>query len=240
MKSKSEANEILRRLPDTPRYVEFRAMLLNDTGACVGPVSLDPLAFAVAYHDGSLIGVVGNPPGQAIAEAAREAEEILAFEDNVEHVASILPDWKYEGATLHLLPEGWRAPECQSPGDVRILDKKIHEYSHIPEELAEELREAEAMRTPIGAAFVDGLPVAFCYAGHVTESLWDVSIDTLEGHRRRGLAMKAAIFMIDYWGRLGRKPVWGSADSNPPSSLLAAKLGFVPVDRLILFTSPQD
>ena len=40
----------------------------------------------------------------------------------------------------------------------------------------------------IAVTFVENQPVSFCYAGAVTESLWDVSIDTLPEHRRHGYA----------------------------------------------------
>jgi RimJ/RimL family protein N-acetyltransferase len=41
--------------------------------------------------------------------------------------------------------------------------------------------------------------------------------------------------MIAHMKTRGRSPVWGSAVSNIPSMRLAEKLGFVPVDRLIVF-----
>jgi hypothetical protein len=36
----------------------------------------------------------------------------------------------------------------------------------------------------------------------------------------------------------GRRPVWGALDSNLPSLRLAARLGFRPVDRLVVFNPP--
>lgn len=245
--------DLLDFLPDIPRYVEIRAMLLNGDGVCLGSVTRNPLSLVIMDDDGSLAAVIGAPPESAIREAAR-AKELLAFDDNCEYVASVLADWPHEGATLHELPRDWMPPAIQSGSfdGVRIIDRPISTYSHIPEELAEELRDAEEMKSPIGAAFVDGWPVAFCYAGWVTETRWDVAIDTLEEYRQRGFAAAAALYMIDYWAkaraaphapdgpRTQRRPVWGSADSNPPSFRLAAKLGFDPVDRLHVFTRPSE
>jgi RimJ/RimL family protein N-acetyltransferase len=66
--------------------------------------------------------------------------------------------------------------------------------------------------------------------------LWDVSIDTLEEHRGRSLGAAAVRFMIEYMRGEGRDPVWGALESNRASLRLAAKLGFVPVDRIVVFS----
>jgi predicted GNAT family acetyltransferase len=78
-------------------------------------------------------------------------------------------------------------------------------------------------------------PVSFCYVAAETESLWDVSIDTLAGHRRRGYAALCAAYLIEHMCEKGKRPVWGAVESNAPSLGLAAKLGFVPVDRVFVF-----
>ena len=81
-------------------------------------------------------------------------------------------------------------------------------------------------------------PAAFCYAGAVTESLWDVSIDTLEPYRRQGYATRCAAFVIEQMRAAGKEPVWGSLFSNVASAQLAARLGFVPVDTIVVFARP--
>jgi RimJ/RimL family protein N-acetyltransferase len=41
--------------------------------------------------------------------------------------------------------------------------------------------------------------------------------------------------------KLGKAPVWGALESNEASMKLAEKLGFTPVDRLIVFQrAPRD
>jgi RimJ/RimL family protein N-acetyltransferase len=45
--------------------------------------------------------------------------------------------------------------------------------------------------------------------------------------------------MIAQMKNRGRSPVWGSVVSNIPSMRLAEKLGFVPVDRLIVFSKNE-
>ena len=108
------------------------------------------------------------------------------------------------------------------------------------EALRDELTIESRAGTPIAAACVDEHPVAFCYAGAVTETLWDVSIDTLELYRRRGFAAQCAAYLIRRLAEDGKRPVWGAAESNAPSARLAAKLGFTPVDSLVVLRRPTD
>jgi RimJ/RimL family protein N-acetyltransferase len=70
-----------------------------------------------------------------------------------------------------------------------------------------------------------------------TETLWDVSIETLEGYRRKGLAARAARTMIRYMRRRGRAPVWGALEANLASRSLAARLGFVENAGVAVFTA---
>lgn len=76
--------------------------------------------------------------------------------------------------------------------------------------------------------------MAFCYAGATTESLWDVAIDTLEAHRRKGHATRAFTFMARHMAAQGKQPVWQALEENPASWRLAEKLGFEAVDELVM------
>jgi GNAT superfamily N-acetyltransferase len=64
---------------------------------------------------------------------------------------------------------------------------------------------------------------------------WDLSIDTLEGCRGRGLARACCEFLIGHMAQHGKRPVWGALEENTPSIRLASSLGFVPVDTLAIF-----
>lgn len=70
----------------------------------------------------------------------------------------------------------------------------------LPPDLRSELEDAIEV-APVCAAYADGCPVAFCYVGARTESLWDVSRDTLEGYRRRGYAARCVAFMVEHQQR---------------------------------------
>jgi GNAT superfamily N-acetyltransferase len=106
---------------------------------------------------------------------------------------------------------------------------------HLPSGLRFEIEHARAI-APVAVALADGRPVSFCYPCWVTETLWDVSIDTLDGYRRRGLAARAVGFMIARMRESGREPVWGAMESNVASLALARALAFVPVDEIVVFS----
>jgi GNAT superfamily N-acetyltransferase len=211
------------------------------------------------------MAVAGRPPAKAIRLAAQAAGEIVTAPEDAAWVQEALPGWASEEATLFALPEGPPAsvpPQLSvrsvgdpgaGPGplrtepsrlkpaflDIRVLGPADRPaVSRLPAELAEEIRVGLDAGIAVGAAFADGEPVSFCLADSETEGLWDVAVETVESHRRRGYALALARFMIPYHAARGRRPVWGSAASNPPSARLAQRLGLVPVDTVRLLTRP--
>jgi RimJ/RimL family protein N-acetyltransferase len=118
--------------------------------------------------------------------------------------------------------------------NARMLDTgEFAQFDNLPPILRGELHEA-CRYSPIASAFDGDRPVSFCYAAWETEWHWDVSIDTLETHRRRGFGAAACRCLIRYFASRGKTAVWGSLQSNPASASLAYKLGFTPVDRLVV------
>lgn len=223
---------LARALPDVPRWVETRSMLLGGECELFGLEEGGDPSFVVRDTGYPLVSVVGRPEKAAIREAVagRRGLEVIATPENGEYVAAALPGWEVARATLHLLRDEDRLPRVPA-GAVRLLEpEEIESLEGLPPDLRFEL--AAARWSPIAASFEDGRPVAFCYADR-TESLWDVAIDTLEGYRRRGHAARCVAFMVDHLRPL--RPVWGSENTNLASLGLAAKLGFAPVDELLLF-----
>jgi GNAT superfamily N-acetyltransferase len=106
---------------------------------------------------------------------------------------------------------------------------------HLPSGLGYEIGHARAM-VPVAVALVDARPVSFCYPCWITEALWDVSIDTLEAYRRRGLAARVFRFMAARMRKDAREAVWAAMESNVASLELARKLGFAPVDEIVVFS----
>ena len=183
-----------------------------------------------------LVCVVGHPAGERVAEAvARNGGEgaVIAMPENASLVARALPGWGMRPAILHLLGEGGltEVPDegvrlLSGEEGLRTLPRGLR--PGLRAELAGVLREGAS----VAAAFVGDVPVSFCYAASETEGLWDVSIDTLEGHRRRGHAARCAAFMVRRMRETtSKEPVWGALETNAASMGLAASLGFVPMDR---------
>lgn len=229
--------DLARALMDTPRWVETRFMLLRGE-AVVRGLSGDRRRFVAASTRWPVMAVVGAPDAAFIAESAARAESdvtVLCAEEHADHVAAALPGWRRNGAAIHAWPGGTPLPEAPPASEARLLrGEELEALGHVPPVLRDGLLNAGEY-APVAGAFAGGAPVAFCYASAVTESLWDVSIDTLDGYRRRGLASKAFLTLAAELGRSGKWPVWGSADDNEASRRLAERLGFVPAERLALF-----
>lgn len=228
--------ELAARLPDVPRLVETRAILLS--GACEvlgdGPGG----NYVVRSLDTALAAVVGRPSGGSIREAASRhvALEILCAEDVIEDTTAVLPEWSAGAAAVHVLAERRGAPRCDGPLDVQLVGEEQHvPLTHVPPDLRREL-EAARRRSPFSMAFVEGRAVSFAYIPWQTEGLYDLSLDTLEAHRQRGLGAAAVCRLIEHLRVGGKQPVWGAMEDNVPSLRLAAQLGFVPVDRLFVLS----
>jgi GNAT superfamily N-acetyltransferase len=213
-----------------------------------GEPAVEVVRRAVA-GDGPAAASGGTAAGTSFAEASEW--HLLAGAPSVAAVASALPGWRRRGVTLHrwaqhpaksgeadlglppvpahldvrLAPEGWAA--AGFPID------------HLPGDLRQELATEHARHRPLAAVFVDGLPVSTCYAAFETEGLWDVAIDTLAEHRRRGLAAACFAALAAWQTERCRRPVWGALDDNEPSLRLAERLGFEPAARLTSFVRPQ-
>jgi len=227
------------RLPDLPRWVEARGMLLSGRCTVLGADGADR-GFVICGKDAPLVCVVGQPALELVREAVERAGpevEVVVQIESLALVRRALPDWKAEGATIHTLAgsSGRAAPAGEDIRPITAIEPD--QLAALPAELAEEIGRA-LRHSVVVAAYVDAAPVSFCCVGWETETLWDVSIDTLEPYRRCGLARRCAQHMIERMLAGGKRPVWGSLDSNPASLALAAQLGFMPVDRLYVFTAP--
>ncbi|MEX2332807.1 MAG: GNAT family N-acetyltransferase, partial [Pseudohongiella sp.] len=69
-----------------------------------------------------------------------------------------------------------------------------------------------------------------------TESLWDISIDTVESYRRQGYATAAVVQLMGLMLRRGKVAVWGALQSNSASMKLAQYLGFSEIDEIWVLT----
>lgn len=243
---------LAQAIADEPRYVDVRGLLLS--GRCAVVRARDPehgliarswdfpFAAGVGELDEEVVRRVvadGELPSREQIESGERAEwHLLVQPEAAETAARALPGWdrravhihRYErelpafpadpeGAELTLAPDGWAAAGF--------------DLGHLPPDLRREMENEYVASRPLAAAFVDGRLAATCYAPFVTEALWDVAVDTLEPHRRRGLASACFLALAAHLGRSGRRPVWGAVDENTASLRLAARLGFRPDAELI-------
>jgi len=241
------AARLLADLPDVPHWIETRAMLRSPHVQVIGgPAVADGVVVRLFHGAMSVVSVIGRPPAYALAAAldgTTTMTPVIAQHDNGDDVQRSLDElgqsrgeqaWRREHAVLHALASFPELPPLDDEGSVRFLASG-DALGHVPSGLRHELTHARVM-TATAAAFVDGVPVSFCYPCFTTESLWDVSIDTLEPYRRRGLAPHVVRFMIDHMRGDRLEPIWGALESNGASLRLAARLGFTAVDGSIVFS----
>ncbi|MDP8952601.1 MAG: GNAT family N-acetyltransferase [Actinomycetota bacterium] len=241
MSSTPEMRRLAALLPDIPRFLETRGMLLEGCDLLGLEEDTEGPSFVVRglYPEGELVSVLGSPASGAIAEAVDrngDSGAVIAMPENAPLVARAVPDWKMQPAILHLLGQAGLQESPGTPeGEIRLLSDQEESVVLPPvlqPDLRAELEDALRRGTPLAAMFVEDGPVSFCYVASETEGLWDVAIDTLDGHRRRGYAAWCAAFMVRHmYETTGKDPVWGALETNVASTSLVAKLGFVPVDR---------
>lgn len=229
-------NSLARRNPDLPRWVEARALLLSGDCEIFGLQEEPELSLVVRDPETESIFVIGTPSVTAVEAAIQKnsrGSEVIALLEQVTWLMNILPEWSRSRIIVHCLAGLDQLPVI-ADDTVGFLDPARIGQLSIEDELRKEL-ESGAEGSLIAATFVDQQPVSFCYAGAITESLWDVSIDTLPEYRRKGYAAVCVTYMIRYMQAEGKHPVWQAEEKNPASWRLAQKLGFVPVDELVLF-----
>jgi len=213
--------------PDEPVWIDVRSMLeaggarFGDGGDYV--VCDPPPTYSLA--------VVGRPGAELMAQAlaiAAARVEVLAHDANLEHVRGLVPERVAEAVQMYAHPGQYPPVPVQPPVRRLTVDDPL---SHVPAHLRAELERAR-MSKPVWSAFEGGHAVCFAYAHRETRTLADISIDTLEGYRRKGYAFAASAHLIHDLADRGLRPTWGAYESNDASQRLAARLGFVPAGRL--------
>ena len=216
-----------------PRWVETRALLLSGeaivrrSARADGAVVLDP-----ALPSGFLVGRADAALLRDVMDGVSDDFELLVQTAALDDARAALPGWTAANATIHAPASPWDGGGGVAPGVVISTPPQQRWVELVPE--ADEMRRYAAIAEAIALRLVDGNVVAVCAAGDVTESLWDVGIDTLDGHRRQGHATAAFRALAAHMAACGRQPVWGAEDDNVASMAMVARLGFEPVDRLAI------
>jgi GNAT superfamily N-acetyltransferase len=213
--------DALAEIPDLPATLEFRAVALEADST----IWRCGQGLLLVDADKTMICAMGTVAVDDVVQACRSATprcELLADEPAHDVLRGAV---ELEGAKIHALAAPWRLG-VHSRADYAIRPLEPEESrAHLPDELRREVESALA-ETAVWTAIVDGVPASFAYSSSMTETLADISIDTLEAHRNRGVGGATAATLIDWVVENGRIPVWGAVDSNAASLRLAAKLGF--------------
>ncbi len=235
---------LLAQIPDDPLHLETRHLLLLESSWIVGGQAGDGGGL-VGDPETRLIAVFGRPAVRLFSEAgevAGAAESgaagwtLLAPLDMIDRIDEGLPEWGGEEAVIYRHEPGAGSDAEPFAADLRRVESfEPGELDDLPAGLRAEV-EGAVGRKAMATAWVDGKPVCFCYPFRETETLWDVSVDTLEPYRRRGLATACVRFLSDELRRAGKEPVWGALESNEASLALAEKLGFRQVGRILVMS----
>lgn len=233
----SEHAALLSNIPDTPRHVEARSCLIAGTANLLYWHE-QPLSYALVNRNTGTLFVHGAPEAGVIGQWAADAKpetELVGDEAYADALKALLAGWDYYPATLFRLAGPVATPE---EGETAWLSLNDIRSVKIPAVLREEIL-VGAVMGHVACSLEKGRPVSFCYAGAVTETLFDIAIDTLSGYRRKGHARRAAALMISAMAERGLSPVWGAVAENTASIKVAKALGFEPVDTCNVFALPE-
>lgn len=220
-------------LPDIPRWIETRSLLLSG----------DATLRIAQRHDGAIVMDTDFPSGSVVGRAdIALLREVLAdvpadFELNVQMDAlndaqQALPRWAVAEVIVHAPAQPYPS---SGPAELGVVVSAPPDDRFL-EPLPDDVRRYAAVAEAVAVRVVGGKAVAVCAASDVTETLWDVGIDTLEGHRRCGYATACFRALAIWMASRRRQPVWAAYEEYPPSVELAKKLGFQPVDRIAVLS----
>lgn len=234
-------DELAAALPDLPRWVAPRGLLLERRcDILLGPEGKRGAGYLVLEHDGPEAFGVHRPAAALVTQLGQlgsPADRILVPIESADPWRALLPGWSEQAAVVHVHPAPGALPRPAHSARFLTLDD-VAAFDALPAALAAELRRALA-RGPVSAAFDSGRAVAFCHAAYRTESWFDLALDTLDEHRRKGFATSAAAYLIHHLLAQGKKPVWGALDADTASMAMAKKYGFRAVDRMMVFSAPK-
>lgn len=238
--------ELLGLVPDEPRWVDYRGLLLS--GRCRVWSEDDPArGFVARAVDERFVAVWGEPAEEAVRAAVggggRVHDVLVPAGAGAERVAAALPGWTSQRVLFHVLPGEPPVAKPPDGADVAMLAPEAPpaapDLAELPNPLRGEVAGLLARVQPMVAARVPpgdrGRIAAVCSAALETETLWDVSIETVPEFRRRGLAAACFAVLVRWMAARGKRPVWAADETNAPSLALAARLGFVRDSELLTF-----
>lgn len=226
--------ELAASLPDVPQWLYARSLLLSGAAS----VRLGGAREAALVLDATTGVLVGPPDPELLADALATdppGPPLLVLEEAVLHVQAALPGWTTQPFVVPALPRAITAGTPVPPGVVVSAPLDPAVLTGLPEDVL-----VDAAAAPAAAvSLVDRVPVAVCFVADLTETLWDVGVDTVELVRRQGHGTAVFRALAATLAAQGRQPVWAAYEHYPPSLALAARLGFRPVARMAELTPPD-
>jgi hypothetical protein len=223
---------VLDLVPDEPRWVEARGMLLSGRGIVRWAGEHGALLYAPEDAVVSVVGAVPTAELRALLAGVPRATVALIAPEH-RNMLGQFAGWTDQRAIIHVL--GAR-PASEWPSDVTLFGPDdAPRLEHLPDRLRRDLLRALAFGS-VAAAWCDELPVSFANPVWETETLYDVSIDTLEAYRGRGLGGRSVNALMTAMAERVMMPVWGALEVNAASLRLARRLGFTPVAELVVMS----
>jgi hypothetical protein len=229
--------DIFSQIPDLPRWVDARGLLLSRRGFVVD--AADGCRVVCGRADRLIVPVTFDLTAEIDAIAAREITgpaTILLQEVMLPSARWLLQEWQAVPATVYALdPErarDWRMPQWQTSP---VSQSQLEAARHLPNALRATLLDVQS-RSPVWAATVDGQLLAFAWSVTTTEAWFQVWVETVESARGRGLGRAAAMGLIVDRVLRGLRPVLRVPGTNLAGARLARRLGFEAVDLQWLLT----
>ena len=181
----------LQLIPESPRHVIPRSMLLHGQSELLGPVASG--SFAIHDIERSTLALIGSPAPKSCMPDSMPPIVVA-----VSQAFDTSPWPAYRWQTLDVLTLEIRHPTRRAPGAAAPAERLP---SNFPiDDAAEDLRFALGVGLSLGPVFAvrkQGTPVAAACCFWRSQHYYDISIDTLPEHRRRGLGHAVAAALID-------------------------------------------
>lgn len=228
----TEAAALAAALPDLPRWVYARSLLLSGAS-----VRVSAAGDAALVLESTTAVLVGRPDRQLLCDALGgnpRAPTLLVEGDTLMAVRRALPGWSERPFLVHGRHRRY-APELPLAPGVLVsapLDPGV--LTGLPDDVRSDVAgaPAAAVRT------LDGVSLAVCAVSDLTETLWDVGIDTIESTRRQGHGTAVFLALAAAMAAQGQQPVWAAYEDYLPSLAMASRLGLRPVARMVELTPP--
>ena len=217
--------QLKRALSDSLRSFYARALIEDGRTQIVGD-SESALILSKAI---GLAFIHGHRYVDSTNEALNEGIDVLATAP----LKGLPPEWEWRRGVFMALEDHAALHAWQQKARANVVPLDESKLALAPAPLRPLLEEA-LLRGQATCALVDDRPVSFASAYLRTHTHFDISVDTLEPYRNRGLARMTAALLIGAAPLQGLSPHWGALDTNPASWRTGQSLGFRPAGHLWL------